>query len=179
MVTTPILALPNFTIPFVVESDAFNEGIGVVLTQGGRPTAYFSKGLSPKHQALFVYEKEMLAILAAVKKWHSYLMGIRFLIKAYHYSLKFLLDQKANTPAQQIWIVKMMGYDYEVSFRKGSHNTVADALSRKSQGSCYAISTITGDLLQQVKHSWDNDPFLVHLIHKLTKFPDKPSKYTC
>ena len=162
----------------MVESDASNEGIGAVLSQGGRPVAYFSKGLSTRHHVLSVYEKEMLAILAAVKRWHAYLMGRRFQIKTDHYSLKFLLDQKANTPAQQAWIVKMMGYDYEVSFRKGSTNTVADALSRKPQGSFYAISTITSDLLQQIKQTWVSDASLIHLIHKLTKSPHKPSKYS-
>ena len=78
MVTAPVLAMPNFNTLFVVESDASKEGIGAVLSQGGRPIAYFSKGLSPKHQVLSVYEKEMMAILAAVKKWNTYLMGRHF-----------------------------------------------------------------------------------------------------
>ena len=78
MISAPVLALPNFNILFVVESDASNEGIGAVLSQGGRPITYFSKGLSPRHQVLSVYEKEILAILAAVKKWHAYLMGRHF-----------------------------------------------------------------------------------------------------
>ena len=80
-------------------------------------------------------KKEMIAILAAVKKWNAYLMGRHFQIKTDHYSPKFLLDQKVNTPAQQAWIIKMMGYDYEVVFKKGSCNTVDDALSRKPQAS--------------------------------------------
>ena len=68
MITAPVLALPNFSEEFIVESDASSQGIGAVLTQNGRPLAYFSKALSAKHQALLVYEKEMLAILVAVKK---------------------------------------------------------------------------------------------------------------
>lgn len=99
MVSAPMLALPDYNATFMVESDASNLGIGAVLTQGGRPLAYFSKSLSPKHQALSVYDKKMLAILAVVKKWNAYLVGKHFQIKTDHYSLKFLLDQKATTPA--------------------------------------------------------------------------------
>ena len=75
MITAPVLALPNFNSTFVVESDASQGGIGAVLSQNGRAIAYFSKALSPKHRAASVYEREMLAILLAVKKWNSYLQG--------------------------------------------------------------------------------------------------------
>ena len=178
MVTAPVLAMPNFNTLFVVESDASKEGIGAVLSQGGRPIAYFSKGLSPKHQVLSVYEKEMMAILAAVKKWNAYLMGRHFQIKTDHYSLKFLLDQQATTPAQQTWIIKMMGYDYKVVFRKGVTNTVADALSRKPLIQFCAISVVTGDLLQKIQQSWLSDPALIHLMHKLKTATGRPSKYS-
>ena len=101
MITAPVLALPDFNETFVVESDASHRGIGAVLTQKGRLIAYFSKALGPRHQVLSVYDKEMLAILLAVKKWNAYLLGRHFHIKTDHHSLKFLLDQRTNTPAQQ------------------------------------------------------------------------------
>ena len=87
-----ILALPNFNLLFIVESDASNEGIKVVLSQEGCPVAYFNKGLTPKHQVLSIYKKEMMATLTAIKKWNAYLTGRHFQIKTDHYSLKFLLD---------------------------------------------------------------------------------------
>ena len=120
----------------------------------------------------------MLAIFAVVKKWNSYLIGRHFQIKTDHYSLKFLLNQQANTLAQHAWIVKMMGYDYEVCFKKGFSNTVADSLSKKPQASFYVISTVNSNLLQRIKHYWLNDSSLVHLIHKLENSPEKRSKYS-
>ena len=67
MVSAPVLALPDFDTLFVVESDVCHEGIGAVLSQKGRPIAYFSKGLGLKNQMLSVYDKKMLAFLATVK----------------------------------------------------------------------------------------------------------------
>ena len=113
-----VLALSNFNTTFVVKSDASSGGIGTVLSQNGRPIAYFNRALSPKHQSYSVYEREMLAILLAVKKWNSYLLGRHFQIRTGHESLKFFLDQKTHTPAQQLWVIKMMNYDYTLSFRK-------------------------------------------------------------
>ena len=49
MTSPPVLALPDFSQPFIVETDAFGRGIGAVLMQGGHPLAYISKALSPKH----------------------------------------------------------------------------------------------------------------------------------
>ena len=101
MVTTLVLALPEFNLTFKVEFDASNTGIGAVLSQSGKPIAFYSKAFVPRHQVLSVYEKEMLTILSAVKKWSAYLIGRHFKIKTDHFSLTFLLDQKAITPAQQ------------------------------------------------------------------------------
>ncbi|KAL4295662.1 hypothetical protein GQ457_12G011410 [Hibiscus cannabinus] len=129
--TAPVLALPEFDEEFSVETDACEMGIGAVLTQRGKPLAFFSKALGNKHQKLSVYEKEMLAALMAVKKWSQYLVGRHFKIKTDHQSLRFLAENQAVTPAQQKWIAKMMGFDYEVNYKKGINNVVADSLSRR------------------------------------------------
>jgi hypothetical protein len=57
---TPVLALPNFNIPFAVETDACGEGVGTVLMQKVRPIAFLSKTLGVKNQKLSIYEKESL-----------------------------------------------------------------------------------------------------------------------
>ncbi|XP_071685507.1 uncharacterized mitochondrial protein AtMg00860-like [Lolium perenne] len=68
MVNTPVLALPNFSRPFSIETDACDTGIGAVLVQDGHPIAYFSKALGVRNQKLSTYEKEFLAVMMAVDK---------------------------------------------------------------------------------------------------------------
>ncbi|GJY94659.1 putative mitochondrial protein [Tanacetum coccineum] len=141
MVKAPVLALPNFEQEFVVETDASGKGIGAVLCQNGHPIAYWSKTLSAKHQALSTYEKEFLAVVAALDKWKGYLLDRHFKIRTDHFSLKYLLNQKLTTPFQFKWLPKLLGYDYEIVYKKGSENVVADALSRiDSSGELLQIS---------------------------------------
>lgn len=72
--TTPlVLELIDLNKLFVIKNDASNMGIRAVLMQEGHPLAFINKPFSPRQQALFVYEREMLAILHAVTKWRHYL----------------------------------------------------------------------------------------------------------
>lgn len=69
MLKAPVLAIPNFSIPFVVEMDASGKGLGAVLSQSKHPIAYFSKALGLRGHAKSIYEKELMAIVMAVQKW--------------------------------------------------------------------------------------------------------------
>ena len=140
--------------------------------------AYFTKALSLRHQTLPMYDKKMMAILAVVIKWNVYLLGKHFKIKTDHQSLRFLLDQATSTPAQQKWVLKMMGYDYEVVYRKGSSNVVADTLSRRPHGEFQAIITFYTDLFERIQLTWTSDPQLVLLITQLEQGTKHSTKYS-
>jgi hypothetical protein len=129
MCTTLILALPNFTNTFVLECNASRKGIGTVLMQEGQPLAFTRKQLSEKNLGKPIYEKEMLAILHAIELWHPYLLGQRFQIKTDHQSLKYFLEQRISSHEQQKWVTNLFGYDYEIIYKKGKDNVMADALS--------------------------------------------------
>lgn len=73
MVRPPVLRLPNFTKAFVVECDASGEALGVVLMQEGQPISYISQSLKGRNLNLSTYEKELLALVMAVRKWRHYL----------------------------------------------------------------------------------------------------------
>jgi hypothetical protein len=91
----------------------------------------------------------MLAILHAMDLWHPYLLGKRFQIKIDHQSLKYFLEQCISSPEQQKWVTEIFGYDYEIIYKKGKDNVVADALSQKyeDEGSLFSLSFIVLDWL--------------------------------
>ncbi|XP_035544590.1 uncharacterized protein LOC118347985 [Juglans regia] len=161
-VTSPsVLALPDFTKAFVIECDACATNIGAVLMQDQRPLAFFSQALKGKNLILSTYEKELLALVLAVKKWRPYLLGSAFVIKTDHHSLKYLLEQKIGTIAQQRWLSKLLGYEFSIEYKQGVENKVADALSRKDQvdefGELAALSFPTPTWLSELKEAYATD----------------------
>ncbi|KAL5813526.1 hypothetical protein ACOSQ3_024280 [Xanthoceras sorbifolium] len=131
MTQTPVLALPDFNKTFEVYTDASGEGIGAVLVQDKRPLAFISQALGPMKKAWSTYAREMLAVIHAVKVWRPYLMGRKFTIVTDQQALRYLLQQKMVTPEQQKFMVKLLGFEYDIVYQPGKENKVADALSRK------------------------------------------------
>lgn len=68
MTTAPVLSMPDFDLPFVIETDACEVGIGAVLMQQGHLIAFLSNALSNQNLGLFVYENELFALVLAVTK---------------------------------------------------------------------------------------------------------------
>ncbi|GJU51961.1 transposon ty3-G gag-pol polyprotein [Tanacetum coccineum] len=181
MTKAPVLALPDFTIPFEVETDASGMGIGAVLQQKGHPIAYLSKSLAPKHHSLSTYEKEFLAVMMALEKWRGYLLDRHFIIKTDHYSLKYLLDQRITTPAQMKWLPKLMGFDYEVKYKKGVENAAADALSRvQTEGHLMSamVVSIPADFITKIETSWHTDDTLQPILNQLQNGQQSKKHYS-
>jgi hypothetical protein len=149
--TSPVLQLPDFSKPLLVECDASGSGIGAVLHQGVGAVAFFSRAMAPRHLGLAAYERELICLVQAVRHWRPYLWGREFIVHTDHYSLKFLLDQRLSTIPQHRWVSKLMGFDFSVEYKPGKMNIVADALSRRTadepeEGSLAALSTPQFDL---------------------------------
>ncbi|KAL2232627.1 UNVERIFIED_CONTAM: Transposon Ty3-G Gag-Pol polyprotein [Sesamum indicum] len=161
MTTSPVLAMPNFSQPFTVETNACGSGIGAVLMQQGHPIAYLSKALAPRNLGLSIYEKEFLALLMAITKWKHYLQGNHFVIKTDQRSLKYILDQRIESVMQQKGVTKLFGLSYEVQYKKGKENSAADALSRiTSTNNEMSLEVVTTHILvwmQEVKNSYEGN----------------------
>ncbi len=164
--TAPVLALPDFAKPFVVECDASTYGFGAVLIQDGHPIAFFSRPVAPRHRSLAAYERELIGLVLAVRHWRPYLWGRRFYVKTDHYSLKYLLDQRLATIPQHHWVGKLLGFDFTVEYKSGATNTVADALSRRDteEASLSTIMAVSGprfDFIDRLRQAQARDPALV------------------
>ncbi|GJV28318.1 putative mitochondrial protein [Tanacetum coccineum] len=147
MMTTQVLALPNFEKEFVVETDASGSGIGDVLHQDGHLIAYPSNPLPHRHQSLSTYEKEFLAVIMALDRWKGYLLDE-------HFKINPIL----------------------ISYKKGAENGAAGALSRCSELNEITVITVSSYLLKRIQDSWQTDESLHKLIQKLQTNPNTPSK---
>jgi hypothetical protein len=171
LMTPPTLCLPDFSQPFVVECDASGLGIGAVLTQNSHPVAYFSAALKGTSLTLSTYEKEMLAIVKAIRKWRHYLLGKPFIVRTDHKSLKYLLEQRITTPAQTRWLPKLLGYDYTIKYKKGVENQAANSLSRIGEVHFLFISVPHADWWPQLQTKMKQDPFYASYTSNNTSQP--------
>jgi len=168
MASTPVLALPDFNEPFIVETDASDVEIGVVLMQKGQPIAYLSKALAQQHKHLSIYEKEFLALIMAVEKWRQYLQHHEFIIRTDHKSLTYLTEQNLHSDMQRKAMNRLMGLQFKVLYRKGKENAAADALSRVGHLlAIQAVSTMQPIWIQELLNSYATDPKAQQLLTQL------------
>ncbi|CAK9821240.1 Retrovirus-related Pol polyprotein from transposon 17.6 [Anthophora retusa] len=117
--SSPVLKFPNFNEQFVLTTDASNEGLGAILSQGGHPCFYISRTLNPPEKNYSTTEKELLAIVWSIRRLRQYLLGRRFIIQTDHQALKWL--QNCKDPSSRLirWRLKLEEYDYEIQYVKG------------------------------------------------------------
>lgn len=175
-----VLAVPDFSETFYIETDASNRGVGAVLLQKGHPLAFISKPLGPKTQGLSTYEKEYLAILIAVDQWRQYLQSAEFVIATDQKSLTYLNEQRLNTPWQQKVFVKLLGLQYRIEYKKGVENAAADALSRRNHDApqILAMSVASPKWITDVLQSYIDDPVASGLISRLSIDPQAVPNFT-
>ncbi|XP_073138104.1 uncharacterized protein [Henckelia pumila] len=105
-------------------------GIGSVLTQGGKPVAYFSEKLSGASLNYPTYDKEFYALVRILETWQHYLRPKEFVIHTNHESLKHLKGQQKLNKRHGKWVAFLETFPYVIKYKQGKENVVADALSR-------------------------------------------------
>lgn len=134
LINSPILQYPDFEKSFILTTDASDVAIGAVLSQGSvgsdKPIAYASRTLSETESRYSTIEKELLAIIWAVKYFRPYLYGRQFTIYTDHKPLTWLMSLKDPNSKLTRWRLRLEEYDYKIVYKKGKYNTNADTLSR-------------------------------------------------
>ena len=136
--TNPILIMPNQAEPFVLETDASEVGCGAVLSQYRlkelRPVAFYSAVWSAAELNYDVHDKELLAVIKALKEWRHLLCEAKYPVTVYtdHKNLTYFLTSRSLNRRQARWSQFLADYDLKFVYRPGPENVVADALSRHS-----------------------------------------------
>lgn len=133
MSSAPVLKFYNLQDPVVISCDASQSGLGCVLLQNDAPVAYGSKALTTSEYAYAQIEKELLAIVFAFKKFHTYVYGRSDItVETDHSPLVRILEKPLHqVPLRlQKMRMKLQGYDFKLIAKRGTEIPVADALSR-------------------------------------------------
>ena len=147
--SSPVLYSPDFGEEFVLQTDASDRGVGAVLSQlmsDGKehPIAYYSRKLLPREERYSTVEKECLAVKLGIQAFRVYLLGRPFQIQTDHRSLVWLDRLKESNTRLARWSLALQPYQFTVTYRPGSSNGNADALSRAGQARQTALSQEKG-----------------------------------
>ena len=146
LASTQVLAHYDMKLPLRLDCDASAYGVGAVLSHifpdgTERPIAYASRTLSAAEKNYAQIEKEALAVIFGVKKFHKYVYGRRFTLVTDHKPLMAILGSKKTLPTLaaarlQRWAILLLGYQYDLEFRTSAQHSNADCFSV-----CYSIHT--------------------------------------
>ena len=131
----PVLAPPDPTLPFILDTDASSVGVGGVLSQqwpeGERVVAYFSQKLNKAERNYCVTRRELLAVVLSARHFKYYLCGRPFTVRTDHSALQWLMTFKEPEGQVARWLEELQEYDFKIEHRPGARHSNADALSRR------------------------------------------------
>nr|XP_027067751.1 uncharacterized protein LOC113693402 [Coffea arabica] len=134
LTSPPIIQPPDWSLPFEIICDASDHAVGAVLGQRVGKAAhviyYASRALNGAQLNYSTTEKELLAVIFALEKFRSYLLGAKVIVFSDHTALRYLMTKKDAKPRLIRWILLLQEFDLEIRDKRGSENLVADHLSR-------------------------------------------------
>ncbi len=188
LTTTPVLAYPDFTRDFIVDTDVSDSGIGTVLSQVDddgqeRAIAYASRVLSKAERKYCVTRRELLAVVVFLREFRPYVTGRHFTLRTDHGSLTWLRNFRDPEGQLARWLEILQEFDFTIIHRHGSKHTNADALSRIQCRQCgrethiettpIAVTSLGGGLDGTLRQSQMDDPTIGPVL-RAKKAGEKP-----
>ena len=171
IVNAPVLKHPDLSKPFTLVCDASNFASGAILMQDGHPCAFASKKFSKAEVNYTTEERELLAVIQALKLFRCYLEGTKFTVCTDHNPLKYFDTKQDLSPRQARWAHYLTRFDYTWQWIKGISNP-ADFLSRHPAFA--AITRSQAKAMAKASTSPSNDSAVQHFIDSLQE--PKPKK---
>jgi RNase H-like domain found in reverse transcriptase len=122
-----MLAYPDFNEPFEIHMDASHYQLGAVISQKGKPIAFYSRKLNPAQTRYTTTERELLSIVETLKEYCNILLGQQIEVFTDH---KNLVYKTFNTERAMRWRLVIKEFGPKLTYIKGASNIIADALSR-------------------------------------------------
>ena len=156
LTTTPVLGFADYNLPFIVETDACDKGLGAVLSQMQdgklRVITYASRSLRGAEKNDVNYSAMRLETLAlkwaVTEKFRDYLLGGTFTVYTDNNPLTYLNKKVKLTAVEQRWAASLAPFNFDIRYRPGRCNANADGLSRLSEcnKTCINIPTVEASL---------------------------------
>lgn len=150
----PILHMPNYTKPFIIDSKSSDIAISAALYQMNgtekQPIAFMSAKLNTLQQKYHLVERECLSLILALEKFRLYIQGSRVTVNTDYNSLQWLKNYKDPTGRIARWALRLQAYDFEVKYKRFSKYDPVCVLSQNIDPQCTPWANIemnTSELL--------------------------------
>ena len=136
VISPPILSLPQYGRPYMIDTDASAYQLGCTLLQeheganDWRPVGYWSYLLKDSERNYSATDRECFAVVWAVRTLRPYVEGTKFTVRTDHDALRWLMSLTESSGRLTRWRLRLAEYDFTIQYRPGRVHQVPDALSR-------------------------------------------------
>uniref|UniRef100_A0A2N9I851 Integrase catalytic domain-containing protein n=1 Tax=Fagus sylvatica TaxID=28930 RepID=A0A2N9I851_FAGSY len=173
LTSAPIMQAPDWSLPFEIMCDASDYAVGAVLGQrkDKKPHViyYASRTLNSAQMNYTTTEKELLAVVFALDKFRSYLMGTSIVVFIDHAALRYLLSKKDAKARLIRWILLLQEFNLQIKDKKGVENVVADHLSRLTFEEVKEEIPIRDSFPDEQLFAVTKLPWYAHIVNYLVK----------